>query len=509
MAKAYGDTDLELEGPGFWRTVFTLYLGLFMAILSFFLYVRNQNRELASTDELTYMLAEFCLLLLGSCLVCKACLGFYARKKFQQDDTSFGFRCVQLNGAGLSLGMGLVLMSLIYWFPYGVLKGFRGGEPVPSLALAEAKVQCSAIESKLNRAVEMLGMILSLFKAKDCFIYYLSYTMHWGYYKKRILKNTELVRSLKTLNKGLTEEERELTLKERIASLFKKLSGGKEFLSLQDLTQNLDETSAREIFSLFDSDVNSMITEEEFYRGYINILSERSLLRSSLIKRDKIIEKLDTAFIAICMFLSTLLGFLFMGLGGSGTGKREGPGLALIVGIIPLVVTSTMSIHGRILTNFIGSISFIFFVRPFDIGDLIVINGQSYVVESFGIVNSAFKIGEKVFSIPNRILMASPVENLSRSLFYTGSFSFTIPLLGDAEISQFREEIERFIGANRNMFKGAFCLGGFSYLERGKLSATLRYTLTCTYMERAAIEEREDMLKLFVYRKVEQMEKVE
>lgn len=528
-----GDQE-ELPNPNLRKIVVIFAGGTMLNVVSFILYIYAQQRGLADIPKFSYIVIVFAFLFLGSFCVCKAVLEYYAYVKFHEDSSSFGFRCVQINGTIIALGAGLVLMSLLHAFPYQIAQdlvelsnirkdiGKAGAEEPPQALPGVAQPEGEAteklgkeqddkfeeIESHVHKVSESFGIIILIFAFENCFVYYLSYSIHWGYYKKRILRNTNFVQILKKFNRVLSQEEKSLGLRDKSYIIFQRLSQNREYITMEDFVALLGEESARDIFLLFDEDMNTQISSEEFYHGYVEILNERTLLKSSLNKRDKIIARLDAIFLIFCVVASVIIGATFMSSSkdlGDNKGSATNPSLVLFLGIYPLV-TSTTSIHARIISEFISAIIFIFFVRPFDVGDFVVLEGKTYVVASFGLINSTFKTGEKVHSIPNSYIMERPVENLSRSLFYTGHFTVRVPLyLSEEILERLKEDIGNFIAERNKLFRKSFYLGKYDLPRPNTLHATLTYSLTCTCKDAANIKRREDALKLFVYRRVREL----
>jgi small-conductance mechanosensitive channel len=71
---------------------------------------------------------------------------------------------------------------------------------------------------------------------------------------------------------------------------------------------------------------------------------------------------------------------------------------------------------GDIVKNLVESVIFLFFTHPYDVGDRVIIGGETLNVKEFGLMSTTFTKwdGSEIYS-PNRILGAKDIHNMKRS----------------------------------------------------------------------------------------------
>ncbi|KAI5180658.1 hypothetical protein NEOKW01_0942 [Nematocida sp. AWRm80] len=358
-------------------------------------------------------------------------------------------------------------------------------------------------ENLIRFITEMVTIICGIVAIKNLIIGYTQYLLQTVQHRSRTVNN----RFMLNIIEKLSMQVQEISIEEDISTqIFKCISNGEDTLSFNALSQAVGVEDATILFSLFDENYDAEISSGEFKRGYQKILEERENIATTKRKKDQMIDTLETVLSSIVYILSFVIVFYFLeisiGIKKVSTSTSEKtPIMGVFLGITTLMV-SGIAIYGNVFNVAVSSIFFILLVKPFDIGDLIKFNESYYTVHSFGLMRTMFKSGEKYISIPNTSIMQTPIENLSRSLFYHGTFSFTIPTANAKEIiSSLKLLIQEYIRDNYK-FKKSIYIGNYSSPTTDKLHAHIYYILTCTYKDRDTILEREDELKLFVFEKL-------
>ncbi|OAG29244.1 hypothetical protein NEDG_01317 [Nematocida displodere] len=352
--------------------------------------------------------------------------------------------------------------------------------------------------------VEIVSITAGVFALKGLFISYTGYLLHRTSGRGDVRYTRDVISIIDKLDMFVEKET--TSVKEKSQIIFCAIAGPRaEMLVFSDLLSRLSEEDASQLMMLFDTDLDAEITKSEFESGYANIQNEKEKLQRTTRKKERIVANLDSFLFIICAVFAFIFVVYFvdtrMFQGGDKSPPIDSPLVGIFFGLTTLMV-STMAIHGQIFSTLVASISHIFFVRPFDIGDIISFESAYYKVHSFGLIHSVYKTGEKYVVIPNSYIMNKPVENLSKSLFYHGSFPVVIRAKDlQKAVGELKKALEAFFSGNKK-FKKPFYLGEFASTQENTLSATIQYALTCTYKDRPVIAEREDELKLYIFDKL-------
>lgn len=165
------------------------------------------------------------------------------------------------------------------------------------------------------------------------------------------------------------------------------------------------EKEAQLAFSLFDKDGNGDISKSEMRNVITEIAIEKQSIEDSLCDVAKAVGALDYFLGAIFVFLYILLAFTIF----------KVPVETFISTILAFLLPTTF-IFGASLKNTFESIIFLFITHPFDVGDRVDIDTDSYVVKSMSINSTALtRIDGKVVYAPNTVLANKFIHNVRRS----------------------------------------------------------------------------------------------
>jgi small-conductance mechanosensitive channel len=80
----------------------------------------------------------------------------------------------------------------------------------------------------------------------------------------------------------------------------------------------------------------------------------------------------------------------------------------------------TLFAIGGVVKNLIESIVFLFFTHPYDVGDRLIIDGETLNVKEFGLMSTTFTRwdGSEIYS-PNIVLAASNIHNVKRRCVFS------------------------------------------------------------------------------------------
>jgi small-conductance mechanosensitive channel len=127
---------------------------------------------------------------------------------------------------------------------------------------------------------------------------------------------------------------------------------------------------------------------------------------------------------------------------------------------------------GTTAQEVLGATIFIFAKHPFDVGDRVDIDGNSYVVQEMFLMSTVFRrVDGKYVFLPNNILNTKLIENVRRSGPTSESFSFDVSFDTNFEqIQALRERMLKFLAANKRDYLGTFDVNVVDFPEQSKMT---------------------------------------
>lgn len=261
-----------------------------------------------------------------------------------------------------------------------------------------------------------MGMSTGIFLLKDILIYALSYNVHFFYYSERIEKNNDKVNLLKTLNAVVSagySDDADVICSKLISSISKE-SGTVTYANAK---QVLTEEDADKLFYYMYLDKNKDAIElsdlSQFYR---KTLFEQEQLAEGLTQKNSSVDNLNIVATFICVLLS--VSIFFSELNPDKGSKNQ-------IAIIMTGLATGGYIFADIIKKYIGSLLFVFFIRPFEIGDAVIIDGHVCKVKEINILTTTLLQDQLVVISPNSKLIDSSITNLRLSKAYDVSYGFT------------------------------------------------------------------------------------
>ncbi|CAK9864890.1 unnamed protein product, partial [Sphagnum jensenii] len=180
---------------------------------------------------------------------------------------------------------------------------------------------------------------------------------------------------------------------------------GKTSLSLQNFVEMLPEDKAMKAFALFEVSDEGTISKKALVKWVVNVYKERKALSLTLSDNRTVVAKLHRVLDVLMLALLLTICLLIMGVN---TQK-------LLVAFSSILLPSVF-VFGNAARSTFESLIFLFIVHPFDVGDRILVDGVSLLVEEMNILNTILLSGsnEKVY-YPNSILASKPISNYNRS----------------------------------------------------------------------------------------------
>jgi small-conductance mechanosensitive channel len=277
---------------------------------------------------------------------------------------------------------------------------------------------------------------------------------HYEYYAERMTKNLfglAAIRKLSkkfppnrrrgagTISKSTEEMEREEATFVAVGIFDGLREPGKDLLTLSDFEQVLSSEDARRILSELDVDGNEDLSQKELVEGIQGIYSERDNLNQALSSNDDIVSRLNT----LALFLvSAVTGSLC---------------LSIFNISLPNIFLASFSyimaakvLFSDLLVSIFATVIFIFVSHPFDVGDVVTLDGKKFKVKHVGWWQSSFYgEGSSLVYYANHCLANMNISNFRRSGAMYDMFSLNVQQdTPKVQILQLEKRLNDFIEKN-------------------------------------------------------------
>ncbi|KYQ89467.1 putative transmembrane protein [Tieghemostelium lacteum] len=180
----------------------------------------------------------------------------------------------------------------------------------------------------------------------------------------------------------------------------------KGYLDIDDLKLYVKDKHAQKAFDTFATLNSDRITKYDITKWVLRVVKHRKTLELRLRDHEdigRVINEIINFFFWILIFLFVLTLY----------------GVEVSVFLVPLSTTilGLSFAFGTTLRNVFESLILIFFVRPFEVGDKVVVGTlDGLIVDRIGILFTSFKsLDGKAVYLPNSSLVISRIENHQRS----------------------------------------------------------------------------------------------
>lgn len=432
-------------------------------------------------------------------------------------------------------------------------------EPEPEEAEKKKKEEKIILQNYLETRYEsIIGALVILFGSillKRMFLQFINYRIHFKYYKERIRKNTKIVKYLQSLN-NVTGEEPEKDIEAFNEKIFlsmangtpekhpagsktnseksekstksskqsvknsedKKSSSDKDgdlkqskdrtqtafsdktntsqeiknegvTLNIKDFNRHFGNHDGKSIFALFDIDENGKVTKDEFCKRYTSLLKEKELLDTALNSNDSSINKLDI-ILSIVLYPLTFVFILFC---LDAYSKFESA-----FKFLSAMLLSVSFAFSSVVSSTFQSIIFVFFVRPFDIGDVIEYDNKIFLVSDLGLLYSTFIFDSTYETIPNEVLRGKCIKNLRKSTHVTTNLKYSTSQNDFEKIEDLKDAVNDFLQDNSTRYHEKFRFYNISQTPQGEIKFEVQIIISCPYQEIQTFEDRKDKFAMFM-----------
>ncbi|EHS63597.1 uncharacterized protein PGTG_20691 [Puccinia graminis f. sp. tritici CRL 75-36-700-3] len=204
-------------------------------------------------------------------------------------------------------------------------------------------------------------------------------------------------------------------------------------------------------FKLFDQDGNGDIDRKEMRNAVVRIYKERRALSKGLKDMSSAVSKLDAVMISAACLLTIFIWFFIFN--PKGTSLQLVPMATMVLGF--------SFIFGNTAKNLFESMLFIFSIHPYDVGDLVAIDGVHMFVMEFGLFSTTFqRVDGQVVVAPNSVLIARKhILNIRRSGPTWETTNVMVGFNTPLEIlHEFRARLRQYVMDNPREWKGGLTI---------------------------------------------------
>ncbi|KIY73032.1 hypothetical protein CYLTODRAFT_342952 [Cylindrobasidium torrendii FP15055 ss-10] len=244
---------------------------------------------------------------------------------------------------------------------------------------------------------------------------------------------------------------------------------GADFIFPEDIGRFFPtQDEADQVFSLFDKDGNGDASREEVEVACQDFHREQLSIMHSMQDLDSAVGRLDNIFMTVYAVAALLILAVCLEAGLSTVITGAG---TFILGLSWLI--------GAPLADVLTSIVFLFIRHPFDVGDRVVINKDSYMVKEIHLLSTIFLDSQGVFmQVPNSVLNTHFIFNIRRSGQMSEQFTFDVAYgTSFDDLEKLREIMLNFLKTERRDYQPSFDVSvvDFPAQEKMTLSAEIKY----------------------------------
>lgn len=283
---------------------------------------------------------------------------------------------------------------------------------------------------------------------------------------------------------------------EEIADLlFDKLCPeNREYLEEQSLQPYFDSSEVQKAFSVFNIQDTKTVDREEFREAVFQIHEERHAINCSLYCHHHIIRKLGRIFSAIAIILTLLFAVPLFNL--------QGASVIVIFGVVYGGLNFAIQAG---LRGAYDSLHFIFIEHAFDVGDRVILSGESLIVEKIEIFTTTLRRADGTAAyIPNSNLIGAKIYNIRRS--GNSCEVFPVALSSLEGVWKLRDKMEEFVKEQPREFTGMIDLNTMDIAATNNIKIELLIEYKGNFQSIAKMTARKNMIKKAIDELIKEIE---
>ncbi|KAI1796400.1 Mechanosensitive ion channel-domain-containing protein [Ganoderma leucocontextum] len=223
---------------------------------------------------------------------------------------------------------------------------------------------------------------------------------------------------------------------------------GSDRLLVEDIARffgNPDEADAA--FAIFDKDSNGDVSRDEIEMACMEIHREQLSIEHSMRDLDSAVGRLDNILMSLYFIIVILIFAVAL----------EAQVATLITSAGTLVLGLSWLI-GSSLAEVLTSIIFLFVKHPYDVGDRVTVNKDTFTVKEIRLLSTIFLDSNAcLVQAPNTVLNGVFIHNMRRSPQMSESFEFDVAYATSFEqIERLRELMLSFLNVERRDYQPIF-----------------------------------------------------
>lgn len=265
----------------------------------------------------------------------------------------------------------------------------------------------------------------------------------------------------------LESQEKSYALSKRIFQSF--AQPGSDYLLVEDIARFFrTPDDAQRVFALFDKDSNGDASQEEVEMACLDFHREQWSIEHSMRDLDSAVGRLDNILMTVYVVVAAIVI----------AASLEAQVFALLAGAGTLILGLSWLIGGS-LQEVLTSIIFLFIKHPFDVGDRVDIEKESYTVKEIRLLSTVFLNSSNVqVQSPNTVLNTLFIQNIRRSPQMSETYTFDVCYDTSFEdLARLKERMLRFVKSQSRDFQPSFdvMVKDFPDQEKMTLSAEIKY----------------------------------
>ncbi|KAH8827980.1 Mechanosensitive ion channel-domain-containing protein [Flagelloscypha sp. PMI_526] len=244
---------------------------------------------------------------------------------------------------------------------------------------------------------------------------------------------------------------------------------GSDYLFVEDIARYFsDAETADKVYALFDRDTNGDASREEVEMACADLHREQLSLEHSMQDLDSAVGRLDNILMSLYVVIAALIIAVAL--------EAE---VATLVTSAGTLVLGLSWLIGTSLSEVLISIIFLFVKHPFDVGDRVDVDTDSYTVKEIRLLSTIFIDSRGVLiQAPNVVLNDKFIQNIRRSPQISEPFTFDVAYgTSFADLENLRNKMMAFLESERRDFLTVFDVTVLDYpnQESMTLSADIKY----------------------------------
>lgn len=258
-----------------------------------------------------------------------------------------------------------------------------------------------------------------------------------------------------------------------------------DHLTIDDFRPYYDEGVLPRSFAVFDRHHVNFVTREHFTEAIVRLHEERSNLERSMACNRRVVTKLGRVLTVASLILSILTGIVLF--------KLETTTLVVVFGVLYLGFNFMIQ-DG--LTSLYDCVQFIFMEHAYDVGDRVIIKGESLLVERIDLYTSLFRRWDGTLTfISNNALVVTTIYNVKRSGHSSELIELTVKTQVPIEkIWSFRDHMLAFVREHDEEFTGYLDIASIDVVDSKETKVALLVEYRGNFQDVASKTARRNLL---------------